>query len=75
MFPRHPTTPPRGDARPGWTALVLLNAGLFFRLAGEPWRLGFGGPLWPLVVSAVLQLAAVLLIVALLWPRIREGRA
>jgi hypothetical protein len=75
MFPRHPTAPPRGDARPGWGALVLLNAGLLLRLVGEPWRTGFGGPLWPLQLSALLQLAAVVLILALLWPRIREGRA
>jgi hypothetical protein len=74
MFPRHPINPPRGDARPGWAALVLLNLGLLLRLGGESWRMGFGGPLWPLAVSALLQLAGVGLIVSLLWPRIREGR-
>jgi hypothetical protein len=71
MFPRHPTRPPRGDARPGWAALVLLNTGLVLRLVGEPWRLGFGGPSWPVVVAAVLQLAAITLLLPLLWPRIR----
>ncbi|HEU4647688.1 MAG TPA: hypothetical protein VFS33_01415 [Gemmatimonadales bacterium] len=75
MFPRHPTAPPRGDARPGWLALGLLNVGLLIRLFAESWRLGFGGPRWPLAVSAVLQFAAVLLLVQLLWPRVREMRS
>lgn len=72
MFPRHPTAPPRGDERLGWAGLVLLNAGLALRLTGEAWRLGTGGPSWPLVMAAVLQLLAVALLVRLLWPRIRE---
>jgi hypothetical protein len=72
MFPRHPTAPPRGDARPGWIALVLLNTGLALRLGGEAWRLGGHGPGWPLMAAALLQLAAVGLLVRLLWPRIRE---
>jgi NnrS protein len=73
MFPRHPTAPPRGDDRPGWAGFGLLNLGLLLRLVGEPWRLN-GGPQWPLIASAVVQLGAVLLIVRLLWPRIREPR-
>lgn len=72
MFPRHPTRPPRGNERLGWSALVLLDAGLLLRLIGEPWRLGAGGPSWPLVVSAALQFVAVSLLVMLLWPRVRE---
>ena len=71
MFPRHPTAPPRGDVRYGWCAFALLNAGLVLRLAGEPWRLGFGGPAWPLVLAGVLQLGGVTAALALLWPRIR----
>lgn len=71
MFPRHPTVPPRGDARPGWVALGLLNTGLALRIIGEPWRLTAGGPLWPVALSAILQLLAVAIIVRLLWPRIR----
>ncbi|MEO8139633.1 MAG: hypothetical protein ABI742_08310 [Gemmatimonadota bacterium] len=74
MFPRHPSAPPRGDERLGWAALVLLNTGLALRLAGEAWRLGMGGPSWPLVLAALFQLVAVTLLVALLWPRIRELR-
>ncbi len=72
MFPRHPSQPPRGDARPGWAALVLLNTGLALRLVGEAWRLGGNGPAWPLELAALLQLGAVILLVRLLWPRIRE---
>lgn len=72
MFPRHPTRPPRGDARLGWAGFALLNTGLALRLLGEGWRLGLGGPAWPLLLAALLQFCAVLLLVALLWPRIRE---
>jgi hypothetical protein len=73
MFPRHPTAPPRGDARWGWFALVLLNTGLAVRLAGESGRLGYGWPTWPLVVAAVLQVCGVAAGLVLLWPRIRTS--
>jgi hypothetical protein len=73
MFPRHPTAPPRGDARWGWFALVLLNTGLTVRLAGESGRLGYGWPAWPLVVAAVLQVCGVAAGLVLLWPRIRTS--
>ena len=73
MFPRHPTVPPRGDARWGWLALILLNTGLVFRLLGESGRLGFGWPAWPLVVAAVLQVGGVAAGLVLLWPRIRTS--
>lgn len=75
MFPRHPTVPPRGDERLGWAGLSLLNGGLVLRLIGEIWRLGYRGPSWPLMASALLQLVAVALLVSLLWPRIREMRS
>lgn len=71
MFPRHRDHPPRGDDRLGWGALVLINSGLGLRLLGETWRLGFDGPVWPLVASGVLQLAGLGLVLTLLWPRIR----
>jgi hypothetical protein len=71
MFPRHPTAPPRGDTRYGWWAFGLLNTGLACRIVGEPWRLGFSGPAWPLVAAALLQLAGVASALFLLWPRIR----
>jgi len=75
MFPRHPTAPPRGNEQLGWGGFLLLNAGLLLRLFGEAWRLGMGGPSWPLVAAALLQLLAVALLVRLLWPRIREIRS
>lgn len=71
MFPRHPTRPPRGDDRLGWAGFGLLNVGMVLRLVGEPWQLGFGGPAWPLLLSAGFQFAAIGLLVLLLWPRIR----
>ncbi len=75
MFPRHPSAPPRGNPRPGWAALVLLNTGLALRLVAEPWQHAFGGVLWSLRLSALLQLAAVILIAVMLWPRIREPKS
>jgi hypothetical protein len=72
MFPRHPTAPPRGDPRWGWWAFGLLNVGLALRLTCEPWRLGFGGPAWPLVLSAACQFAGAVTALVLLWPRIRS---
>ncbi|MBP6669342.1 MAG: hypothetical protein KA180_07830 [Gemmatimonadales bacterium] len=71
MFPRHRTDPPRGRAAPGWTGWALLNTGLLCRVVGESWQVGWNGPAWPLQLSAALQLVAVLLLVRLLWPRIR----
>jgi hypothetical protein len=73
LFPRHPTAPPRGDPRLGWWGFGLLNLGLIMRLIGEPWRLAYHGPSWPLATSALLQVAAVGAIVRLLWPRIRAA--
>lgn len=72
MFPRRPGESPRGDPAPGWAAWACLNVGLVARTAGEPWRMAANGPLWPMQLAAVTQVAAAVLIVALLWPRIRE---
>lgn len=74
MFPRHPTVPPRGRSWPGWVGFGLLNSGLLIRIVAEPWRLAFGGPRWPLMISALFQLAAVCCLVYLIWPRIRGAR-
>ncbi len=71
MFPRHPTTPPRGDPRYGWFAFGTLNLGLLLRLGGESWRLGGDGPSWPLVAAALLQTGGVIAATILLWPRVR----
>jgi hypothetical protein len=71
MFPRHPTEPPRGDARLGWWGLGLLNSGLLLRLLGEPSRACADGPCWALGLAGLLQLAAVGCLIRLLWPRVR----
>jgi hypothetical protein len=63
----------RGDERLGWAAFGLLNAGLLLRAIGEPavaWSAGSPlGVLLPL--SALAQVAAIALLVAFTWGRIR----
>lgn len=73
MFPPLSRERPRGDERLTWLAYGLLNGGLLLRAAAEPlhaWRpsaaLG-----WGLALAALLQVAAVWLLVAALWPRVR----
>jgi hypothetical protein len=64
----------RGDPRLAWAALVALNVGLLLRVFFEPWRVlspnavnGAG-----LTLSAIVQVAAALLVVMVCWPRVRE---
>jgi hypothetical protein len=72
MFPRYSAERPRGSDRLGWTALVLLNAGLLLRVVGEPYHtLGRGGG-GLLVAAAALQLLAGWGFVLNTWPRVRE---
>lgn len=75
MFPR-PGRPRTLPDRPlDRVAYGLLNGGLLARLAVEPgWTLapGSGAWRWLLLVSAVVQWAAVLYFVARLWPRVRS---
>ncbi len=66
MFPRADPKAPANDV-PGWTMYGLLNAGLLLRAATEP--VVERHALLP--VAALLQLAAVLIFAATLWPRIR----
>lgn len=62
------------------TAFALLNSGLLLRVIAEPaGRAGNGGNLVDIALacSAVLQLAAIVIIVAQIWPRVvsrRQGR-
>ena len=72
LFPKHPSTPPRGSDRLGWTCLVLLNVGLLLRVVAEPLQ-ALGHACAPLLVaSAVTQLLAGWAFVANTWPRVRE---
>ncbi|MFO7170713.1 MAG: hypothetical protein DIU80_022015 [Chloroflexota bacterium] len=76
MFPPLSRERPRGDERLAWVAYGALNSGLLLRAVAEPlhgWRphpaLG-----WALALAALLQLLAIWLLVAALWPRVK-GRA
>jgi hypothetical protein len=73
MFPR--IQPDRSFGSPflGWTGFAGLNLGLALRATGEPLAaLGVGGALAgpALIASGLLQLAAVVAMVALLWRRV-----
>jgi hypothetical protein len=74
MFPIISRANMRGNPRPAWATLVVLNIGLLLRVICEPWRalspndINQAG----LVLSAVLQVAAGLLIIWVIWPRVRE---
>ena len=66
MFPRSDPKSPGSDA-PGWAMYGLLNAGLLLRAFAEP----VAGRQGLLPLAALLQLAAVVVFAATLWPRIR----
>lgn len=66
MFPRAEPKAAASDA-PGWAMYGLLNAGLLLRAVTEP--VVERHSLLPL--AALLQLAAILIFAATLWPRIR----
>jgi hypothetical protein len=68
MFPRASAEHPRGDVRLAWAGWGTLNAGLILRIVGEVTN--GRAPAW-LVLAALLQLAAVWLWVAHLWPRVK----
>ncbi len=66
MFPRpDPRSPP--SEVPGYLVYGLLNAGLLLRAFAEPLPARHG----LLPAAALLQLAAIVLFAATLWPRIR----
>lgn len=72
MFPPLSRDRPRGDPRLMWIAYALLNVGLVARAVSEPLEALHGG-VWSAVLfaSALLQTAAGLLLVGVLWPRVR----
>jgi hypothetical protein len=73
MFPPYTRAQPRGNETLGWLAYAALNIGLMCRVAGEP-LLAWGArdvAALLLAASAVLQVAAVWLLVFQLWPRVK----
>jgi hypothetical protein len=70
---RSPERPLGYREMPGLVAIVALNAGLVCRVAAEPFeRTGHASDLTLtlLATSAILQVVAVVLFVAQLWPRV-----
>jgi hypothetical protein len=73
MFPPLSREQPRGDERLGWCTYVMLNAGLLLRAIFEPLHTWLGAAWlgWPLVLSALLQVLAIWVFVAAIWPRVK----
>jgi len=74
---RTPERPFGYHERPAFAAFGLLNAGLLLRVLAEPPdRVGNGGDLvdWVLAVSAILQLAAIIIVASQIWPRVVPRR-
>lgn len=73
MFPVWSKAQPRGPERLSWLCYGTLNGGLVLRLIAEPLNGYHQSSVWSalLVVSAVLQVVAMWLFVALAWPRVR----
>jgi hypothetical protein len=73
MFPVWSREQPRGPEGFIWACYGLLNAGLLLRLMAEP--LNAYGPTAALgallVASSIMQVAAVLIFIGLIWPRVR----
>ncbi len=70
MFPRWTKERPQGPAWVGMVALALLNLGLVARVVGESFP-ALGASREALIVGAAAQWLAGVLLVFLLWPRVR----
>jgi hypothetical protein len=73
MFPPLSREQPRGDERLGWFTYGALNIGLVVRSIFEPIHTWQPSPLsgWALVGSALLQVLAIWVFVAAIWPRVK----
>ena len=73
MFPKFSLAQPRGNEEFAWGAYFLLNLGLLIRVISEPMNALYPTATWGvfLVVSAVLQWLAGMLIVANIWQRVK----
>ncbi len=70
MLPRSAHPPDRGNPRLAWVGVLLLTAGLS---GGALARLGGGGPSWE-YLAAGARSAGILLLLLLLWPRVKPFR-
>lgn len=68
MFPRWTKEQPQGPTWVGFVALVLLEVGLVARVVGESVAVV---PREVLIVAAAAQWLAGVLLVGLLWPRVK----
>lgn len=57
----------RGDVRPAWAALILLNAGIWFVVL-TGW---LARPAWSLALGRLLETTAVIAFAIHAWPRIK----
>jgi hypothetical protein len=73
MFPPYSREQPRGDERLGWCTYALLNSGLLLRVVAEPPHTLRPAPWsgWALALSALLQMLAIWVFVAAIWPRVK----
>ncbi len=73
MFPKFSLEQPRGNEKLAWATYILLNLGLLMRVVGEPLDSLYSGTGWGalLAASAVLQWLGGLLILSILWRRVK----
>lgn len=73
MFPAATREQPHGDPRLAWLGYLALNVGLLLRIVAEPLLIWRPAPWlgWALALSALLQVVAVWVFIALLWPRVK----
>jgi len=65
ILPRWQTS--RGDVRPAWAALLLLNSGIWL-VAAAGW---FNWPAWSMAVGRLLEALAVAAFAWHAWPRVK----
>jgi hypothetical protein len=73
MFPPWSKEEPRGPSWLAWSCYSLLNLGLLLRMVAEPFSRYQPDQVWSaaLVCSAIAQVVAIWLFVALVWRRVR----
>jgi len=77
MFPRKRRDRQKRESVLTWSVFGLLNTGLILRFISEPFsgnETGFSAAQWIILLSIFLQLAAAVLYVAEIWPRVQPKR-